>query len=920
MGRQLLILMSLLAGGSAQPGGRAPTEEIQVLAFQCVQVITEQVTAGADSNDLFDESDSKSVVDQIVYLLLEAITDAQAEHVQLAATNTLTAIVTSIQSRVLLASLLPRTASAITKAVKPTTRARRTQKTLTAHLNLLRFLLRALLRDDIVFSQSSDTSSQPYEQASREVLDAAWLKATTNQVKLVLVQVSSLRNHSSSNVRTALSELCLMVIDECPRSLSESLPVAIEALLYGAHLSDGQTTMSRLELIAQTEPHVEDILRAKLYDWSHALARTMQSSEDRIKERLFGQLSTALTVISKISQLSEETLSILVQGLLQGISNITLASDRPKMITEGSTELTTPLTEMEVKTHINFSPVLLTRANESSTRRQIRELLDHIDHQGLSGRLARICIDGMTDGAQSEQLPASWLALQALSRSSPPLHALDSILVFEDVNDIGSSRPQLVSELYANTLVWLTGHDDLVDTSDWRLAAIAVESTVLQAQQMGKGYRPELMDTLYPLISLLGSRTFQLREHASTGLSMLASACSYNSVGEMLIDNADYLINSVGMKLNSFDITPQAPRVLLMMLRLCGARIIPQMDDLIGSIFSALDNYHGYPALVDDLFKVLQALVRESTAQPQLAITDMMDHPDHARSTDIASTTRDIISDLSRRSALRAEFAAKEVASISAHPQEAWNTPQTITTDDTSADSEADQGVDQFGTDTDGATTLSTSYKLLLSIGQSVSPHLTSPSAQVRQTLLQLVDEAIPLLARHEDSFLPLVNTLWPVVAPRLVTYRTDLEARQHETAYNACAAADVIGSLCKGAGNFMASRIDDFLPQLRQLFLDVHGHTGFGEGRSALHGTRSSLEHLRSPRGQVTTALHRLLRSILLYVRLTDDASDQVFGMLSSHGGPGDPLQVDQALEMYNADAFWLLEQSKANSLADVR
>ena len=112
-----------------------------------------------------------------------------------------------------------------------------------------------------------------------------------------------------------------------------------------------------------------------------------------------------------------------------------------------------------------------------------------------------------------------------------------------------------------------------------------------------------------------------LRKHAMTGLNLLAQACEYPSTGDMLIGNVDYLINSVALKLNSFDISAQVPQVVLMMLRLCGARIVPYLDDLLGSIFSAVDNFHGYPRLVELLFRVLKGVVDESRKQPELMIT-----------------------------------------------------------------------------------------------------------------------------------------------------------------------------------------------------------------------------------------------------------------------------------------------------------
>src|SRR5699024_5956678 len=107
----------------------------------------------------------------------------------------------------------------------------------------------------------------------------------------------------------------------------------------------------------------------------------------------------------------------------------------------------------------------------------------------------------------------------------------------------------------------------------------------LQAQQLGEAFRPELVDALYPVLQLLASGNSNLQNHAMTCLNILTTACNYGDTSTMVIENVDYLVNAVGLKLNTFDVSPYPPQVLLMMIKLCGARLIAYLDDLIGSIF-----------------------------------------------------------------------------------------------------------------------------------------------------------------------------------------------------------------------------------------------------------------------------------------------------------------------------------------------
>jgi hypothetical protein len=73
------------------------------------------------------------------------------------------------------------------------------------------------------------------------------------------------------------------------------------------------------------------------------------------------------------------------------------------------------------------------------------------------------------------------------------------------------------------------------------------------------------------------------------------------------------MVNAVSLKLNVFDLSPQTPVVLKMMLKLVGPKLVPHLDDLVVSIFSILDGFHEYERLCEELFLVLGIIVEESS-------------------------------------------------------------------------------------------------------------------------------------------------------------------------------------------------------------------------------------------------------------------------------------------------------------------
>lgn len=899
MGKQLLILMSLLAGGQTKTGNAAPTEELKAVAFTCIGAVTTALAARSDGHQLFNDLAARSVTDQLAYLLLESVTDSVSDEVQLAASNALIAIVAAITDRVVLASLLPRTASSLTQALRISTKARRTKKVLCSYLVLLKMLLQAVLADDAVYPLQTVQSGSHVD-----VLDESWLRATSEQVKLALLQVFRLRSHADVEVRDTLADLCFMIIEACPKSLFSTQSIAVESLIYLSQFDDAQGTRSSLEFLVSAQVSVAEMVFEKLYEWCQSMPRTMQMKEDRPKEQLFGLIGAALSLSSDTVQVSDEAISRFVSGLVEGLKMLNSSTSKANFLAEQASpgllarlDLDSPATQQA------FGQLVLARPNEERTAHQLHNLLGVLSRKGYAHRMAQMCLKQSVDTGWHEQLYFAWLALQCLLRTKHDTFDMSSFLVLDDEDIRSTSRPRLVSDLYSTALPWLTEDDYGAESSDWRFGAVAIECTVMQAEQLNVSYRPELLDTLFPILSLLGSSTTQLREHAIIGLDRLATACGYDSTGDMLVDNADYLINSVSMKLNAFDITPQAPQVLLMMIRLCGARIIPQLDDLIGSMFSALDNFHGYPLLVGTLFQVLRAIVDESKKQPQLMLTNDMREPQHYRSAIVASSMLDILNDLRRRRRREKVAMDQESRQLESAPQVPWQSSDVDVGhrgDDSGSDAAREADDEAANSPVrDEAKAIPKPYKLLLSIAQATGPHLTSPSPQVRQTLLQLLDDVAPLLAHDEDSFLPLINSVWPVVVPRLLAYVPESADNDDETAYNACAAADVIATLCRTAGSFMSSRIDDLLSHVQKLFQGVQGRRPTKSGE-------------RSTRSQVLAALIRLMSTILSYVRLSEDGGDQIADTLFPFAtGPGQE-GVRKALGSYNPDALWLWDHDR--------
>jgi TELO2-interacting protein 1 len=1032
MGKQLLILLTLLAGGSPAKGQtEAPGDDLKVAAFDCMTALTKCMGQLQRSKPIFDEVGARTIVDQSIYMLLEAITDSPSDLVQLAAARALSSLLEQVSDRVILASLLPRTVSALTKALQPSTQVRRTYKVLQVHLEVLTNILYTVLNDGVAVNEAAAlTGDGKSLQITREdeaeappVLDKSWLQATSSQVKLALTSVARLRNHDRKEVRQALVRLAAMVIEQCSQSLSDAVPLMVETIVVLANDRDSTTAFSTLKRLATTEPLLAESLKSSLHKWTASLPRVMQGNDDRPKERVLQQISTTFEVLSEINQTSDVLDNSLATSLVESVA-AAVQSAAPRHAQAVSEPVRPSFSLINIEDAANytgFEAVVLNHSSQKDSTMQLQNLIANLGNSPHSDALFRSILDRVTSSGSS-RLAAIWLTLNFLRRAKANEASLDRFIDFP--GDTVDSRPYLVSDMYSLTVPELLNNLNTDATeSDWRLTALALESLTLQAQQLGSSYRPELIETLYPVLSLLGASQPELRTHAVTALNLLAKACDYSSTSDMLVQNVDYLVNSIALKLNTFDISPQAPQVLLMMIRLCGAKLIPYLDDLIGDIFAALDSFHSYPLLVELLFEVLGAVIEEGAREPSTTITDGKEPPQLRNQPYKPSTIDDIIADLRSHKARKNKTEPEHLEPRTPAPHRPWkgalggpdnlHSPPSNRADEDDAASEGEgeegegeegegeegegeegegeegegegeegeegEGEEGEGEEGDGdlpppekEQPLSKPHTLLLRIAESTPYHLSSPSPRVRLTILQLLARIATPLSADENTFLPLINSIWPALVPRLFAGShagdsSELEEGGTEPGYTVIAAANTVSALCVGAGNFMASRIEDMFPNLERMYRQVWARVAakrereagrrHGGKRRKLDGVSKTGEQLKGtvdldlrlvkqesgatsmakgtdPRtsqpsalvaeyqitartsdDQVLNALIGLLVTIRTHVRITDDVGDTILELLAPvMDDPGREL-VRDTLESWNGDAVWLIrEQRKAS------
>ena len=886
LGKQLLILLIFLGGGSAVDAkGKDFNEELSTSAFECLAAFFEVLGSPSSSTKEFTDTENIPILGHAVTVILDGILEGPSIKAQMAALRALHGLNFVVLDRQARISFFPGVVSSLTKVLQPSSQFNRSYKVLEASLNELSLLIRDVLGDDNVLVNDAEAhGSLKTVGDTHERPNEARLKAWSAQVKLALANVTRLRYHSRPEIRNALFRLCVSILEDCRECLSESATMIVETLLVvcsTGNTADDRKMQATVKSIMATDAGAVDLLQSSLHNWIIALPRIIQSNDDTAKSRIVNQISTSLTLIEELridSDVLQETIS---SNLLTSVASLIQLSS-PRSIDQLDHASTSQVLIPTGTSHASFlfPPILMD--GREGTLYKLQPIVERLTASRSSTAVTRRMTASLRNSSGHEKLASLWLLLRLLddesSFGSNTEHYIDfgaytQDLELESLEDVYSVSLDLLAQPAGE------------QGEDWRLQALGLEAVALQARRQRLDFRPELMDALYPVVERIGSSHLALREHAMTCLNILSIACGYDSSSDLVIDNVDYMVNAVALKLNTFDISPQAPRVLLMMVKLCGPSLIPYLDDLVESIFAALACFHGYPRLVESLFSVLGAIVDEGnkSAGPVLLGEAEVIHQKKRYSpltvTDLAEALK-----FPKSIGLNDE---DQIQPLSMAADTEGSSAEDRTKEEEPGQNEAQEATPPPPTKT---------YTTVQAIARLGQHHLTNDSPMLRRQLLQLTATACSTLSRNEDQFLPLVNDIWPVVVKRLY----DPEP------YVSVAAAGAVSTMCECAGDFISSRIESEWHDLCSLYWKVHRKLQAEKSGSGGRGTYT-------PAYQMWDALVKLLITLLNFVRLEAEMEEDIIDMLGVYISTRP--DVREALTSLNPDAAWLEAERQRQS-----
>lgn len=890
LAKQLLILLTFVVGGVPGQNSSPAPEELAIEAYGALAALFRDLTVTPGGATTLVESGTIPALGHCVTVLIEGITDGPTPETQLQALKALGAVWHCVKDPQALSSFLPGTISGLTKTLMPITSARRSRKTLVSALEVLKDVLVSILSD----LRTRNIKEVEDAGTEKNALTASWLKATTGQIKLALSNVIKLRKHESTDVLKALNQLCLTILNECHDTLSESASILVETcmILDGVDIEDGMVRKTSLTDLAMIHSDLSESIKGTVYNWVTSLPRVMQANDEGSKQATLNRLSKARELLLSLNLDSSILEDTLATSLRDGVTVSLEPSPSQKALQEVDFDLNsqaalTLATDNALST--NFHPIILSEESQRKTRNQLIHLLENFGTRESQINMASEMLEYVRGASGPSLVSAFWLSSQLVRTASTKNQELDEF--FTSAVTLSDEQEAMNQEIFSYSLSILSEDDER--TSDWRLQAIALEVVADTALRLKEEFRMELIDALYPVTQLLGSPNGRLREHAITCLNLVSKACGYINASAMIVDNVDYMVNAISLRLNTFDISPQAPQVLVMMIRLTGPSLLLYLDDVVESIFAALDNFHGYQRLVDTLFSVLGEIVTVGSTSEQLQIESGEDL-DHRKKAPKVTTIEEVIELLKKKSKLQDETLPHED-----FPKEPWKDAKTLLDEADASKASADLDEDDEGKeptqDQSGGEIQKAPptkiYTMVQSIARLGQHYLTNPSPVLRARLLGLVSTACKSLHSNEDEFLPLINDIWPTVIKRLY----DGEP------FVVIAAADALAEICRSAGDFMTTRMQaewsELMKMARQARKRVTAEKKGAGGRG-----------IYSQASQVWESVVRLLITILEYVRVDDEMFDDVVDILVDLI----PVREDvrDALSLINADAVWLAMQ----------
>lgn len=936
MAKQLLMLITMLVGGpptKEKANSKLKLNETGAAGCEAINSLFVAIASLPNLQKEFSQGIEllPSLGHTITVLLDCAVLGVQTLDLQMQSIEAMITLTSGVLTDGdVIASLTPGIVSAISKMLAQRN-SKRHYTILVKALDLYGITLAKVFNDaDLCLQSRTDEIDKDVKSFRTQ----PWLTASRSQVKVAMNSVVPMRFHTKTEVHAALLRFSLDLLTSSLYSLENCVSILIDNILVIASLettSNPALTESAFfqfgTLITRSD-FVKEALKERVYDWIESLPRLLTAHDESQGLLILNCITTSMKLLSTflggkgdIDYFQEQILKTLQETMILKPSVKLLPGVLPQTSELTTMAMSTELVAVKAQDGNLFSDLGLDMANKS-IEIKLREVLAYTG--SISGTLSGF--QNLMSQIQVLHSPATktltfWMAVNTFKGIVES--AADDMenwimtddsdsgkLVTAQKDDAALDMYDYCSDVFANAssaLNTVKGNERYDDA----LLCFALQGMESVAMYMGENFKSELMDVLYPLIDFLGSPNVAVRNSAQRTIVSVARSCGYPNLRALLVENSDYIIDTLSTKLNTLDFSPQGPLTLTTLIKLSGIAIIPYLDDIVESLFAILDNYHGYAMITNGIFQVLESVVVETgKGYQQLLIEDGKQDPITIEARFKHTTTfDDLLKELDVKPEVPDFYDTKGVNpddDFVAHDGKPFKSPFSKNPGVDETNNEEDEDFMDFNEDGVNPTKSmdnaheqeekewkspvpKSSYELVKKIVGYTDRFLTHDSPNLRKLLLDLTSTSLPVLASSTKEFLPLVNAIWPILVAQL----DDSEL------YVVEATLKLIGELCTHARDFMTTRVTAVWKKLRALLparpkdFVKRSHPKFSVEQRTLDAVLGCL---------ATVARATRLETVVFFEIL-----DAVGPFLDQH------RELADALGVVNIDAVWF-EMAKLN------
>ncbi|KAK9469890.1 armadillo-type protein [Lipomyces arxii] len=730
---------------------------------------------------------------------------------------------------------------------------------------------------------STDSNETMSQRDPKQLRSKSWLQGTKHQFKMSLEPFTKLRSHSRPEVRMEVRNVCEQLLQSsfyCLDNCRSTLLVTLIFLSGDSNYDISFESFDFVRTLGNENKEVVNLVRDGVYQWVTSLQHTLNIQDETRQLSMLMELQIAIDLMLDW----EADLSFLQDAF---ISNFLLAvrlnSPGARKVITSNVATSFDITRLTSGTDAEFvrqknGTIEFRSSVRAKSLESLAKVLENMGASALSRDFAEECSEIVFDtkSSMTDQQTALWMFIHMVKG------AKNAIELIEDP-DISLFVAKSAEQLDSIAMGHLTSQLDTDDLTQDQITMVqlSLDGLSLAANIMGEGFRLSLIEDIYPVLNLVAAPQWPVRQYAYICLNNISVFTGYSSISEFLVDNVDYVLDQISLKLNTLDISPRTPKILSVLIRLAGYSAVPYLDDIVASIFQLLDNFHGYSRLVEGFFEVLKTIVEQTAEACNVSLLTIEYKPRREKPGiwDLES----LLADLARKP----EFKLHECEN-----------DDFVDSDDDEADDGA-KGFREFLKEREQPKVKEDEdmpppeeeekwkspvakpwYMIIKRIVDLTKYYLTHSSTSIRYQIFDLLTIGLPVLATSQKNLLPTINDLWPQVVLQL----------GEKDMHIVIASLKVLSKFSECSGDFMTARFEQVWPKIKRLIPNE---------------IPRRVEGKFSVPAQVLAAVLECVTAVVSHTRLDEKVFLDVLDAVAPFLKYDDHLR--NAMEEVSSDAVWL-------------